>query len=240
VTLQDLLGADAVKDRMVIRNGETGYGFPFPMYCVYKLRGQRMSGPGMSSCQCIFPGWVVGLESPAPERKAALDTVTLAAQWYDFNDQCSFYAGTACAGYDPAEILDNLHELIARYSFPNGMITGGGGGTENFAVTPAALAAMFVQSYQRNIHLFPDWPADRDAEFGNLNACGGFLVSSAIEKGRVRYVRIKSTAGEVCRIENPWPGVTVTVSTNHAAARTLGGKVLEFPTSAGDDVMLQP
>ncbi len=240
ITLQDILGPDLVKDRMVIRNAVSGYGFPFPLVHVYQQRHQHSSGPGMSSCQCIFPGWDIGVESSEAERKAALDTITLAAQWYDFNNQCSFYPGAACAGYAPGEILTNLHELITHYAYPNFMIHAGGGGTENFAVTPATLACMFLQSYQKNIHLFPDWPKDRDATFGNLNACGGFLVSSQIKQGEVAYVKIESTAGEECRIVNPWNGRTVSMLSNHGIRLPQSGNLLTFPTIKGETVEIRP
>jgi hypothetical protein len=238
ITLQHLLGPDLVRDRLVIRNAVAGYGFAFPQVQRYKDGNQRTSGPGMSSCQCIYPGWAIGLESSAVERKAALDTITLSAQWYDFNNQCSFYPGAACAGYDPAEILANLHTLIARDAYPNFIIHAGGGGTENFAVTPAALAAMFVQSYQANIHLFPDWPRDQNAAFGQLNACGGFLISSAIHGGTVNYVVVKSLAGEDCHLANPWPGHAVALTSSTAPAQTLTGDVLVFKTAPGEEVRL--
>ena len=37
-------------------------------------------------------------------------------------------------------------------------------------------------------------------------AQGAFLVSSEIENGVVKYVLVKSLAGDTCRIVNPWPG----------------------------------
>ena len=240
ITLKDLLGPDLVKDRMVIRNAVSGYGFPFPMVHAFRQRQQRTSGPGMSSCHCIFPGWAIGMESSPLERKAALDTITLSAQWYDFNNQCSFYPGAACAGYDPKEILENLHELISRYAYPNFMIHAGGGGTENFAVTPATLASMFLQSYQQNIHLFPDWPADQDASFGNLNACGGFLVSSRISHGEVVSVTIESTAGQPCRLVNPWKEKAVSILSNRGSTFSEHAPLLTFPTRSGEVFEVQP
>ena len=77
--------------------------------------------------------------------------------------------------------------------------TTGGGGTEDFAIVPATISAMFVQSYQTNVHVFPNWPMDQDASFGNLNACGGFLVSSEVKEGKVSFVMILSNAGQECR-----------------------------------------
>jgi hypothetical protein len=238
LTLQDILGADVVEDRMVIRNGETGWGFVFPMVNVYHDGRQRQSGPGMSSSMAIFPGWAIGLESSEAERKAALDTVTLTAHWFDFNDQCTFYAAAALAGYDPREILGNLHELIAHYAYPNFIIEAGGGGTENFAVTPAALGAMFIQSYQKDIHVFANWPMDKDAAFGNLNACGGFLISSALKGGKIEYVKITSIAGQECGLVNPWPETDVDFSSNRRPSAVLHGVELRFPTQAGEEIVL--
>jgi hypothetical protein len=243
ITLADLLGTEAVKDRIVIRNGETGWGFPYPEYKNYHDGNEHQSGPGMNSTQVIFPGWSIGMESSDRERKAALDTVTLAAEWCDWNDQCCFYAAAANAGYDPREILANLHQLIARHSFPNLMITGSGGGVENFSVTPAALSAMFIQSYQSTIHLFPNWPAKEDAAFGNFNACGGFLISSSRKSGTVLYVEIKSLAGRDVRLANPWPGKAVTLKAADGAAAgsatdRLSSGVLVFPTRPGAEYRL--
>ena len=240
VTLEQLLGPEVVKDRMVIRNGETGWGFPFPMVNLYHDYHQRQSGPGMSSSQCLFPGWAIGLESGAFEKKAALDTVTLTAHWYDFNNMCTFYADAACAGYDPQEILANLHELIVRTAFPSFIIPEGGGGTEDFAIVPDALASMFLQSYQTNIHLFPDWPNDKDAAFGNLNACGGFLVSSRIRHGTVPYIAVESLAGQTCRMVNPWRNKKVRLISNVQKKTSLSGDVLEFSTQNGEKLTLTP
>jgi hypothetical protein len=210
------------------------------MVNVYKDDHEGQSSPGMSSCQCIFPAWDIGVESGADVRKAALNTITLAAEWCDFNDNCSFYPGAACAGYDPAEILNNLHRLIVDRSYPSGMIQEGGGGIQNFTVTPSALACMFLQSYQENIHLFPDWPTDQDASFGNLNACGGFLISSEFKAGQVSYVKVESLAGETCRLANPWGNSSVTLTSSLGTTGRLSGTVLRFPTEVNQSVILEP
>ncbi len=161
-----------------------GPGFPKSPFLVYKDRQQRDSSAGMNCTQVIFPGWSIGMESSPQERKAALDTVTLAAEWYDVNNDCTFYPCAAAAGYDPKEILENLHALFETTQEPNFMIKTHGGGTEDDAIVPCCLAYMFLQSYQENIHLFPNWPMDQDASFGNLTACGGFLISSAVTAGK--------------------------------------------------------
>jgi hypothetical protein len=99
---------------------------------------------------------------------------------------------------------------------------------------------MFVQSYQDNIHVFPNWPADQDASFGNLNACGGFLISSEMKQGNVAYVKIQSNAGQECRLVNPWPSVAVRVSSGEQSQSRLSGALLKFPMRSGQTVVLVP
>jgi hypothetical protein len=238
-TLADIIGPDA-QGQSVIRNAETGYAFPSPMYHVYQDRQQRNSSPGMSSAQVIFPGWAIGLESSDDEKKAALNTITWAAQWYDYNNECTFYPGAACIGYDPHEILKNIDGLIQTQMAPNFMFRTGGGGTEDFAIVPATISAMFLQSYQKNIHLFPDWPMDQDASFGNLSACGGFLLSSQVTQGKIDFVKVQSLAGQKCSLANPWPQNRVSVSNNRSQSAVLSGAVLSFATQPGDLILLKP
>jgi alpha-L-fucosidase 2 len=240
-TIKELqqLGPDAVKDRMVIRNCEVGPGFPLSPFLLYKDRQRRSTSAGMNCTQVIFPGWSLGVESTPQERKAALDTVTLAAEWYDNNNNCTFYPSAAAAGYDPKEILENLRGLIDTYQEPNFMIYTHGGGTEDDAIIPCCLAYMFLQSHQQNIHLFPNWPMDQDASFGNLNACGGFLIGSAVKQGRIPYVQVVSQAGEECRMANPWPGHSVSLQGGEENQRTLRGEILKFPTQKGQTYLLR-
>jgi hypothetical protein len=98
---------------------------------------------------------------------------------------------------------------------------------------------MFLQSYQEYIHLFPNWPMDQDASFGNLNACGGFLIGSAVKQGKIPYVQVVSQAGEECRLVNPWPGHSVSLQGGGDRPRTLHGKVLKFSSRKGQHYILR-
>ncbi|MCX5771067.1 MAG: hypothetical protein NTZ09_12470, partial [Candidatus Hydrogenedentes bacterium] len=49
---------------------------------------------------------------------------------------------------------------------------------ENFAL-PVVINECLLQSYTGTLRLFPNWPADKAAEFSTLRAVGAFLVSSA-------------------------------------------------------------
>jgi len=224
----------------VIRNSTTGTAFPTPMVKGYMDHTIRMSGAGMSSAQVIFPGWNIGLESEPSLLLAASNTLWLAAQWFDYNNECNFYPGAACAGYDPNMLLSTLETFLTHYRYNNFMIDVGGGGTEHYAIVPATLAAMFVQSYQTNLHIFPDWPKDQSAAFGQLNACGGFLVSSAITLGQPEFVRIESTAGKMLNLANPWPGEKVHCVSSRSGTADWSGAVLHYQTKAGEILTLTP
>lgn len=113
------------------------------------------------------------------------------------------------------------------------------GGIENEATVPTTIAAMLLQSYQKDIHVFPDWPSTEDASFGDLLAVGDFLVSSQLKGGRVAYVRITSERGGLCRLANPW-GAEAEVELKIAGEKTqlLHGAELDISTHIGEQLML--
>jgi hypothetical protein len=235
------LGPNYVSAGMnVIRDTTSGTAFPTPLVNVYQDHQLRGSSPGMNCTQVIFPGWNVGLESDPVTLAAASNTVYLAAEWFDNNDCCTFYPAAAAIGFNPQAIMTNLDALITYHTFPNYMISTPGGGTEDFSVVPCALANMFVQSHQTNLHIFPNWQANQSATFGNFNACGGFLVSSSITNGLIPYARISSTAGQQLRLANPWPATTVQVSSSINGTTQFTGSPFTYQTQVGEILTLTP
>ena len=83
------------------------------------------------------------------------------------------------------------------------------------------------------IRLFAAWPDDWDARF-TLRARGGFVVTAARSDGDTTHVQIRSEAGEICRLRNPWGTSRVTVHRNGKPLKQLDGPVLTFETKAGD------
>jgi len=74
---------------------------------------------------------------------------------------------------------------------------------ENFAYT-AVINEMLLQSYNGKIRVFPALPDNLSAQIANLRAVGAFLVSSEVEKSKVKYISLKSLKGSNCIIVNPW------------------------------------
>ncbi len=196
------------------------------------------SSAGMDSLQVVFPAWNIGLESRPRLRRAALDTVNYMRLWYDSNDTSSFYPAAADVGYNATAILQHLRLLVRHIGYANFAYAMPAGGIENEATVPTTIAAMLLQSYQRDIHVFPDWPRTEDASFGDLLAAGDFSVSSRLTGGHVAYVRIVSRRGGPCRLANPWGArrtVRLRVDTHAPVLRR--GAVLRVATHPGERLL---
>ncbi len=88
------------------------------------------------------------------------------------------------------------------------------------------------------INVFPAWPQAWDASF-QLLARGGFLVSSAMRDGQVKFVEIESRLGEECRLRNPW-SASCTLSQVGGATQHLDDDILQFNTEPGSRYRLLP
>ena len=243
--IEDAVGKPIPAEDQVILESEHGMqwvdiskGDRFGVDPPVKIEG---SSAGMNSLQVIFPGWNIGLESSPELQKAAANTVNYTRLWYDSNNTSNIYAAAADAGYDPQSILDHLRLMTTHLGYSSFAFQFDAGGIENEATVPTTIASMFLQSYQKNIHVFADWPKDQDASFGHLLAVGGFLVSSSISAGKVESVEVISQIGGVCRLANPW-GAETEVQVHLAGNRTelLRGEVLSVKTSRNQVVRFTP
>ena len=236
------VGSPIPRDTPVILQSERG------MQWVNISKGDRFgrnppvrpvgSSAGMDSLQVVFPAWNIGLESRPWLRRAALDTANDMRLWYDSNDTSSFYPAAADVEYNPEVILRHLRLLVTHIGYANFAYAMPAGGIENEATVPTTIAAMLLQSYQRDIHVFPDWPRTEDASFGDLLAAGDFSVSSRLTGGHVAYVRIVSRRGGPCRLANPWGArrtVRLRVDTHAPVLRR--GAVLRVATHPGERLL---
>ena len=243
--IRTAVGKQISPDKMVILESEHG------MQWVNINRGDRFSdnppvaiqgsSAGMNSLQAVFPAWNVGLESNMELRQAALNTVDYTRLWYDSNNTSNFYPAAANAGYDPDSILQHLNLLVSHIGYPNFAYKFGAGGVENEATVPTTIAAMLLQSYQKNIHVFANWPTNQDASFGNLLAVGDFLVSSSMSDGKVNEVEITSQRGGPCNLANPWGSdQALRVRIAGGGNRVMSGAVITIATRAGEKLVFTP
>ena len=91
-----------------------------------------------------------------------------------------------------------------------------------------------------SIRLFPAWPKEWDADFTFLER-GGFLVSSSIHHGAIRFIQIRSQLGGDLPLHNPW-SIPITLYRNGKPEPlpTAQTDFMTLPTSPGDLLTLLP
>jgi alpha-L-fucosidase 2 len=143
---------------------------------------------------------------------------------------CLLPNGTAS---DRAMQVHGRYDDLTPYGFMDHM----GVWFENFAL-PVVVNECLMQSYDGTIRFFPNWPMDKDAEFHNLRAVGGFLVSASLRGGHVEEIRIVSEAGGVLKAILPWEkGGTSEIS---KGIRSLKSPNVEIETVQGEIITFRP
>lgn len=145
------------------------------------------------------------------------------------------------------KILDNLDRKIDEKTMASanrlGFTTSDLEELQGYGIFSAGLQEGLMQSIAPApgatpvIRVFPTWDLEKSASF-KLLAKGGFLVSSSVKNGVIRFVNIDSQLGGVCGIRSPWPGDGVALFRNGLEAEILFGHLLEFSTGIGEQVEL--
>ena len=206
----------------------------------YTERGTAWWRGNTLGIQHIYPAGAIGLDSEPELLRLARNTIEVMGRWVDNNGSNSFFPAAVRVGYDPAVILKQLHEYVARRCQPNGFAANNPHGIENCSIVPNTINMMLCMGHQDVLRVFGVWPRDRDARFASIRARGAFLVSSERTKGEVRYVMIRSERGRPCTLVNPWPGKAVVLYRGDRPAETLRGERVKFATSVGEEVLIGP
>ena len=188
--------------------------------------------------QHIYPGGQIGPDSDPELLRVARNTIEVMQRWLDINGSNSFFPAAVRVAYDPDTILAHMHRYI-EHTYPNGYQLDNPHGIENLSTVPNTINEMLCMSHGGVIRIFPVWPKRKDASFHTLRTRGAFLVSSQLKQGVVQYVKIESEKGKKCIVENPWPGSSVTFSSNRNKEQVLKGDRLEFGTEEGEKVILK-
>ena len=118
-------------------------------------------------------------------------------------------------------------------------------GLEPLGSLGAAVNEMLLQSHEGKIRLFPATPNGWPVAF-TLHAEGSFTVSATRqEDGVIPALGIHSLAGNVCRLQNPWPGQQpaiweVSGSRKPVRYKETGEGVIVFKTSKDVRYLLGP
>ncbi len=92
---------------------------------------------------------------------------------------------------------------------------------------------------QATIRVFPAVPKTWfDAVFHNLRTSGAFLVSARRRDGQTQWVRVKSLAGEPCRIKPNLRGPVRMSGKRTFALRDLGDGIYSLDIEKGEEVLL--
>jgi len=195
----------------------------------------------------VFPGDVVTWFSPPAEKELFARTIA-GCRWNGNNS--AIILSVARARLSMPDAVDFLRTELKARTRPNATLTlnrlghgfnNFGHYTEQFAAS-MAVSELLLQSVGDTIRIFPAWPKDKPAQFRNLRAQGGFLVSAAVAEGSVKPVTVTSTVGGKLRLLSPWPTLTVRRGDEDRAVKLQPDEkgIVEIDTQSGERLLLQP
>ncbi|WP_433512253.1 glycosyl hydrolase family 95 catalytic domain-containing protein [Nonomuraea sp. CA-143628] len=166
--------------------------------------------------------------------------------WVSFPSGLQGYTFTGAASMsamlgDGDRALGYLDTLLDRFVKPNTMYAEAGPVIETPLSGAQSVHDLLISSRGSEIRIFPAIPAGwADVAFHNLRAEGAFEVSAVRRAGSTAFVRIKSLAGEPCRIvPNGLPGPWAVKSMHgREVAHRLVGDVLEIDLAAGQEALI--
>ncbi|MCC6123450.1 MAG: alpha-L-fucosidase [Pirellulales bacterium] len=185
----------------------------------------------------IYPLYIMTPEQPE-NRDLVVNSLK---HWMSMPQQLKGYSFTGAAsistllgeGDAAARYLNRL--LDFRRVAPNTLYMESGPCIETPLSAAASLHDMLLSSWGDRIRVFPAVPsAWKDCTFHNLRAEGAFLVSAVRKNGKTQWIRIKSLAGECCRIR---PGLEGEAKAN-VPLKALGDGTFEITLAKGEEAIL--
>lgn len=189
----------------------------------------------------IYPLYLVNVEQPGGR---ALIERSL-QHWIGYEAGKCMYTWAGAASISAALTNGNLAlEYLNRIRVDPRLTSttmqneGGNPVMESPLATAQCIHDMLIQSWNSTIRVFPAMPdAWQDACFSDLRAEGAFLVSAARKDGRTQWIRIKSLAGQPCRIRTDMPEPTLKNASRRVLKRVEPG-LYELNLKKGDEAVL--
>lgn len=193
----------------------------------------------------VFPLYHLNLDQ---ESNAELVRKTI-KHWLSVNDGRQIYGWSRAAASclystlgDGDQALDSLlkHHNHKRFVMPNTMYIEGSPVIECSLFAAKSLQDMLIQSWGNCIRVFPALPSKwNNVTIHNLRAEGAFLVSASRKNGKTQWVRVKSLAGEPCRIRPSIEG-DVRLRKDGKLIKAAPSKegVFEIALEKGEEVLL--
>ena len=107
---------------------------------------------------------------------------------------------------------------------------------EATSVLTTAMNESLLQSYDGILRVFPAFPANKSGRF-TLHARGGFIVSSEIKSGEVKWIAIKSLLGNKCNLVLPWK-TGILQSNLKKSGQKISGDLAEFKTKPNEVIFI--
>ena len=143
---------------------------------------------------------------------------------------------------DGSNALKQIHGHLAdkRFVRPNTMYIEGDPVIECSIVINRSLQDMLLQSWGDKLNIFPAVPATwNDTVFHDLRAEGAFLVSAKRKDGNTEWVRVKSLAGEPCRVQAVFASTPkLRINGKTVQLQPAAGGMFELPLKKDDEALL--
>jgi len=194
----------------------------------------------------IFPLYILNIEDQPEQRPLMEKSIRRHVEL--LGDDCMFkFTGSSslsAALGDGDNALKQLQRALAIQPkgptvTPNTLYSENGWPTFESPISAARnVLDMLLQSWGNYIRVFPACPsAWTDASFHDLRAEGGFLVSVVRKNSHTQFIRVKSLAGERCRIKSDLPASAKMIGPATAHLRWQDG-VIELDLKAGEEAIL--
>ncbi|MFD0676524.1 MULTISPECIES: glycosyl hydrolase family 95 catalytic domain-containing protein [unclassified Paenibacillus] len=192
-----------------------------------------------SHLMAVFP---LHLISGDDENERELIVKTL-RHWFSMEGDLRGFTFTSAAsiaaalgeGQEALSYLKSFMHLIK----PNTMYKEAGPVMESPLAAAEGIQDMLLQSWGDTIRVFPAIPSEwTEAVFHNLRTEGAFLVSAVRSAGVTSWIRIKSLAGQPCRIQTGMTGNIRISGVESTKLRQVADGVCVLDLKEGQEVIL--
>jgi hypothetical protein len=133
-----------------------------------------------------------------------------------------------------------LSKMCIDTLWPNTMFAFSGQNIETPLIAVVPLHDMLLQSWGDRIRVFNAAPAAwPDLVFHNLRAEGAFLVSAKRKAGATQWIRLRSLAGEPCRLQTDLAEpVRIVAGPSHVPVRRVSPGLYEIGLKKDQEIIL--
>lgn len=187
------------------------------------------------------------MTSDQPENRELLEKSVLHWLTVDNHKGINGWSRAAAASLyatlgDGENAIKQIHGHMSdkRFVRPNTMYIEGSPVIECSIVLNRSLQDMLLQSWGNKIAVFPAIPSSwKETVFHDLRAEGAFLVSAQRAEGKTAWVRIKSLAGEPCRVQPNLAGMpNLLINGKQVTLQPSSDGIYSLPLATGDEALM--